>query len=214
MNQMGNKGFTHKPGYIKRRGSIFDDRPYSSFESYVIDNQDVNQEAELMKLEGKTPHRGIIKKRLVHDSSSMLTFFHRLPATARPIQTEVEPLSEEDYIFLVEYLHSLPISTTTVTEFLENPEDEDKLDLLLQELYNIGVLTSKDWKDSKIKKKSLKIIILEKIRERGEMSLEELFQFGSSIHVSKRPTQAVRISLRRLLQSKDIIEKDGIYSAT
>lgn len=180
----------------------------------IIDNQDVDQEAELMKLEGKTPHRGIIKKRLIHDSSSMITFFHQLPSGAKPVAPKVEPLSEEDYIFLVEYLYSLPIDTIIVTKFLDNPEDELYLTLLLLELYEIDVLTPKDWRDSKIKKKSLKIIILEKIRERGEMSLEELFQFGSSIHVSKRPTQAVRISLRRLLQSKDIMEKDGIYSAT
>lgn len=202
----------YRPHFIKTTRFDTGDSQSTFDAANLIDVQDVNQEAELLKLEGITPHRGLIKKRLIH-ASGMLSYFHDLPDTATAIQISPEPLSELDYNLLVQYLYSLPIPADIVSEFLDNPDDEATLDILLTELYAVSSLTPKHWKESKPKYKSLKIILLETIQERGKMSLEELFQFGSSIHVSKRPTQAVRISLRRLIQSKDIEEKNGIYYA-
>ncbi len=178
-----------------------------------IDPQDVDQQAELLKLQGKVPNRALLAKEMRHDAPE-LHFADWLPVTANEVKQEVVPMSASDYDILVEFLYSTPIDIDIINSFLDCPEDATALQNLLDKLYVYEITTMKQWNDTKPKAKSIRVLILEKITERTSMSKLEVIEYVSAIHLSKRPAEAARISIKRLIDSGKIKEVNGYYTAT
>lgn len=178
-----------------------------------IDPEDVEQQAHLLELEGKVPHKAIIAKEMLHNSPD-LHYANWLPLNASEVAQEVVPMSASDYDTLILFFYSSPVDIEILNNFLDNPEDETALENLLNELYAHEIITKKQWDDSKPKAKSIRVLILEKIIERGTMSKQEILEHISTLIISKRPAEAVRISIKRLLDSGKIKEVNGYYTAT
>ncbi|KKL60321.1 hypothetical protein LCGC14_2206470 [marine sediment metagenome] len=187
---------------------------HDSFERLVSSEilpEDVDQEAELLKLEGITPHRGIIAKRLLNEVPDLL-FSHWIPSSAKIPDNNIQPMSTIDYEKLVLFLYSTPIPRAIIENFLENPEDENALTILITALKEEGIITKKQWNNTLPKTKSIRVLLLDYISLHKKVAYIDLLQYISSIHISKRPTEAVRISLKRLIQSKQIKDINGEYS--
>lgn len=189
------------------------DNPFSKLIPVEIDSKDVDQEAELLKLEGKVPNRAIIAKRMSNGVPELL-FADWLPVTADEVNQEIVPMSSQDYDTLVKTLYNLPIDEKIISDFLDNPENEVELNRLLEELYALNVISKRQWQKSKPQAMSLRVLILIKIKERKKMSKTEIIKYVSAIHTSKRPAEAARISIKRLINSGDIKEINGYFTAT
>lgn len=174
-------------------------------------SEDIAQEAELLKLEGKVPHRGIIEKRLFNDVPELLFDFW-IPSSAKVVNTSKLILSTDDYTRLVEYLYSTSIDIDIIGNFLDNPNDKETLKILVTALKKGKYMSAEQWSNTLPKPKSIRVLLLEKIKLEKEITIEFLLIYIYSMHTSKRPKEAVRISLNRLIQDKQIKEKNGKYS--
>ena len=168
-----------------------------------ISPEDINQQAELLKLEGKVPHRGIIKKNMLNDIPE-LSFSNSLPLSAKPVYSPPEPISASNYEKLLDYLLNTEIPESIIYNFFENPDDKDALKKLLSALYRKGLLTKKEWESTKPKRKFLETLILEWLQRTGEKTLEEIVEYVTSIHPSKRPASAARTAIKQLIKANKI----------
>lgn len=187
---------------------------YAKLLSSEVLPEDIKQEVELLKLEGKKPSKWIVAKRLVNNLPD-LQFSYWLPKSAKILDTIPEPLGEEEYTRLVEYLYSTNIDIGLVVDFLDNPEDKTILLILVEALQEAGYITEEQWETSLPKQKSIRELLLEYLsKQKYSVAYIDLVKYISSMHTSKRPSEAVRISLKRLIKSKDIQEKNGRYSTS
>lgn len=178
-----------------------------------IDQEDVIQENELRRLEGRPQHIMDTRRELGHKVPELF-FGDHLPVSASKIELFATPMSSKDYEKLIEYLFNTDISEEIILNFLNNPLDETALKKLVGELYKRKVFSKKTWVDTKPKEKSLRIIILDILKQRDFVTQTEIFDIVEAIHPSKRPASAARISIKRLLNSKDIEEiNDKVYKA-
>lgn len=184
---------------------------YDNLLSVTILPEDVDQEAELLKLEGKIPHKGIIAKRL-YNAVPDLHFSYWIPQSAKKIETTLQPISSNDYEKLISFLYSTDISFDIVNNFLENPEDETALNILVNALKAGGSISKEQWEDTIPKSKSIRVLLLDCIILNKKIEYIDLVKYISSMHLSKRPAEAVRISLKRLVASNLVKETDGTYT--
>jgi len=162
----------------------------SNLDLTPVDPQDVEQEAELLRLQGINPHKGIIWKRLAHKEA----IYDEIPSGASLLWSDEpypDPLVTEELVKWA--MGQSEAISEVIFNFLESPSDEG-VDEVTQQLKSLGVdLFSREVK----KEKSLTQIILE-LLEKKAYSLVELYEIGRALQPSNRPEAAVRQIMRRL----------------
>lgn len=180
----------------------------------LIEQDDIDQEIALAKLEGiPNPSPFIILMRLKNTVQEEL-FGNWLPDTAEDILPPPTIMEGRDYEQLYSYLLSLEeVSQEDVLAFMEDPEDPKNLENLLESLYKSKVIKRVDWKRTQPKKKSVAQFVLETIEKEGEISQRKLFQSVTHFHPVARPSQTVRVAVRRFLAQGKIKEvKPRVYA--
>lgn len=163
---------------------------------------DLQQQAELLRLEGKTPNMGILRKRMLHQEET----FDDVPFGAQGLWEEPgydHSVTEK----LVDWAlaQSLEIADR-IFEFLEEPTEED-LPKLISFLGKSGVTIHK----ASAPKISSASILLKALAIRPQEP-EELVKIIRSLNPSKRPEALVRQFLRRYQKSGVIkVEADLVY---
>jgi hypothetical protein len=181
------------------------DEPFR-LQSPVVDREDVEQEAELLKLQGITPNRRIIRMRLTQHSGELL--FQGDPGTlAQPIaSTTVPPVA------VVEMLVSWAIQqsdevATAILGFLDEPSDAH-LDKVVTKLKKAGLVTTPA-KGSKNRGSLAEA--LARYLAQGPRSKDDLYAYARTIHHAERPEAAVRQFLRRGLKNGTLVATDNLY---
>lgn len=177
-----------------------------------VDPQDINQEIELLKLEGiKNPSRSLIERRMKNHQPLLFgitteSFINEpLPWQTRSIT------SLEDTSALTEWaLSKSDRIQDLILNFLEEPK-EDEVDQIISQLEKEGIEIHRS---ISIKEIPLWKQLLDQIQDRGFCTISELYEYGRSyITFSKRPEAAVRQAIRRLLKAGLIIkEEQDVYS--
>lgn len=158
---------------------------------------DVDQEVALLKLQGKTPRRSFIARRMSHQPA---IFGDDVPVGATPLWAG-EPLPDPavtDQLIDWAFTQSEAIASATF-DFLEYPTDEG-LEELLVVLQGEGfeLFTMKAPKE-----RSLTQTVLSLLRS-GPLPVEELYRVIRETYSSARPEAAVRQVLRRLSRAGTI----------
>lgn len=167
-----------------------------------MDNEDLQQEAQLLRLQGITPNLSLLRKRMAHEMDT----FDELPFGAAPIFDEPGydySVTEQLVTWALE--QSIEISDR-VLEFLEDPSEEELPDLLSY-LKDSGVKIHKVKKNTQ----SASQVLLRALKVRPH-DPGELVEIIRSINPSRRPEALVRQFLRRYqkLGYIDVIE-DRVY---
>lgn len=168
----------------------------------VVDEDDVRQEAELLRLLGKVPNKRIIRSRLQGQQRSLLS--GELPEESIPIGflTQTPTPSDETIEALVDWALTqvAPVQEAFFT-FLEDPETH--LLETLQLLRKYEVLQSQNVQPTK--SVSLSSIFTSAL----PATKEQLYELARSIQDrTERPEATVRQWLRRNLRN-GLLEQDG-----
>lgn len=163
---------------------------------------DLKQEAALLRLQGKTPNMGLLKKRMAHEMDT----FDEMPMGASLIFDEPEyDFSVTEQLVSWALDQSLEIADH-VFEFLEDPSDED-LPPLLNFLKKAGVQIHQVKKQTQSSAQVLINALKVRPHDPGE-----LVQIIQSINPSKRPEALVRQFIRRYQRSGQIeVIEDLVY---
>lgn len=169
-----------------------------------VQSEDIEQEAALLILQGKTPSRTLIYKRLSRGDA----IFDEIPQGSTLLFSD-NPVPDENVTRqLVEWaLEQEERTQQLIFDFLDDPSDE-ALPGLLSQLDKQGVqLYSREIK----REKSLTQVILDEITK-APRTIEELYELGRQVHVSRRPEAAVRQVLRRLTEQRILSLEKGLYT--
>jgi hypothetical protein len=163
-------------------------------------NEDLAQEAELLRLQGITPNMSLLRKRMLHQEDT----FDDIPLGSSSLWEE----PGYDYSVterLVEWAltQSLEIADR-IFEFLEEPLEEE-LPKVLKFLSNSGIPI---YKAEKTSMSSAQILL--KALEVRPLLPEELTQIVRGLNPSKRPEALVRQFIRRYQKSGIIKVDEGI----
>jgi len=155
-----------------------------------IDKADIDQEAELLKLQGKKPNRTFIRRRYQRFHNALL-FWDEVPASAEPMQWEEPVLPDPSTI---EKLVNWAIEqgeeiTEQILFFLDNPTEE-VLKVLMEDL-ELKPLEAR-------RGPSLTNTIISYLEQPEGCTLDTLYSLARKIHTARRPESAVRQILRRL----------------
>lgn len=168
----------------------------SGFDLPRVPREDVDQEAELLRLQGINPHKGLIYKRMAQGEA----VFDDVPMGASLLWSDDPYPDPEVTEQLVHWaLQQSEEIAAVVFDFLDNPSDE-AVDVTTKQLASLGIDV---YKAKKRKPKALTQIILE-LLERKSYEVEELNEVARSLQPSSRPEAAVRQILRRLQAEKRI----------
>lgn len=187
-----------------------------------VDEDDVNQEVELLKLMGiEKPNKSIIRARLA--KARELLYSEKLPRSARVLEyglDDTSNLSLSQIEQLTEWALEQEDETACemVLGFLDNPS-EAALATILKYLVNHNLISRSNKKlaskktTEQPKSVSLGSLILKTLSCEHQTPIEQLYELGRSVLHSNRPEAAVRQALRRLLSSRQIKEvSPKIYS--
>jgi hypothetical protein len=180
---------------------ILYDEPFI-LQARVVDKEDVEQEAHLLRLQGIEPNRRIIRMKL---SQGEPTFSGDPGALATPIATtRIPPTVVIEMLLSWALQHRDELVTFQVLDFLDEP-DEVKLDLLVRQL--------KGEKEKPVKERSLSEALYAFILQSPGRNIEDIYEFARTIHQSKRPEAAVRQFLRRAVREGRVIKDVDTYTA-
>lgn len=166
---------------------------------------DILQEAELLKLEGKTPSLRLLRKRA--EAYEALLFADYLPSGATEIIWEGPQLPDFEVVeAIVNWaMEQAEATREKVLTFLEDPTEEGLKTLLPQIQLQAP---------QKIKGGSLAQAILRLLSTRPHTK-QELYEYARSEHQAKRPEATIRQLVRRLTREGKIQEvSHDTYSAT
>lgn len=175
----------------------------------LVEDDDINQEAELLKLFGKKPNKTIIYRRLQGAQTLTYDFTSEIEAEEPDWPSHLpDPQIIED---LANWsLQQSSAIQNRMWAFLEDPTDE-KVDQILEELVELSLITKAMLPPTK--EVSLETLILNELKH-NDRSIEELYEFRSFIH-SNRPEAAIRQAVRRLTRKGKITrrpEEDGKFT--
>ena len=174
-----------------------------------IDPRDVEQEASLLLLAGKTPHRGLIAKRMKREAGLLFS-------TDDDWSSGLSPVAYHDYNPPKPYLETVD---TLVHWALDQEEDiqevmwnfltepsEEALKVTLKELSTRGVHLHQPKKSPRVKG-SYSTILMKYLSEQKKITkdqaIELAYQYGFS-KTSARPEALVRQTLRNFLRAGKI----------
>lgn len=168
----------------------------------MLDPDDVNQEAALLRLQGKNPRLSLLRKRMSHEEDT----FDEVPFGSAPLWEDPGyDQSVTDQLVEWALSQSLDIADR-IFEFLEQPSDED-LPPLFKYLVRSGITLHQP----KSSAQSSAQILLSALRVRPH-DPGELAQIIRSLYPSKRPEALVRQFLRRYQKSGILrVEEDKVY---
>ena len=172
-----------------------------------VEEDDVRQEAELLRLEGKEPSKKIIRRRLL--SRNRVLSFYRLFSPAPPPWARSPAVNTETLYQLVTWAmeQTRPIQEVIWT-FLETPDD--LLTTTVEELQRLGVIQPPESSSSKRggHSSSLAQLILRSLPATLE-DLTKLVQTESP--ETRRPAATVRQVVRRYQRKGEIrTTKEGV----
>lgn len=174
-----------------------------------VDQEDVLQEGQILKLLGKTPNHSIIRKRM-GSTLPVFDFSTELPLSAEPIPWRDYNPDPEVILLLADWaLDQSADIQNRIFDFLESPSSREA-DQLIEELIRRGL--AEETPKEKRKELPLRELILKELKRRTSMTLDEILELSYLI-ISKRPAAALRTALRRLINSDLVIEKEGKYYA-
>lgn len=175
-----------------------------------VDLEDLKQESELLKLQGKQVRLEILRRRASRHEA--LLFSTWVPSTARALFSGTDSRSPEEILYppeppyierIIQWTQGLSEDfQKRITEFLENP-DEEQLQSLLNELSSLGLLIS--LQEEEESPSTLASWILRTLAKAGHegILLTSLYEAARTIHLSRRPEAAVRQWLRR---NRELVE--------
>lgn len=172
-------------------------------QSPVIDRDDINQEAELLKLEGViNPSKSLIAKRLANQQPASL-FQGEIGSIARPL--EVSPGVN---IIALERLVQWSIVQSeriqqAVTAYLDDPNDE-VFGRTIKILQEEGIIKIEPKPPANAFSFSAALIRLLEREPKG-LEIHDLYTWARGIHSAKRPEATVRQTLRRLVGNNTLM---------
>lgn len=175
--------------------------------------EDINQEAELLRLSGKTPSKKLL--RLKASVFREVLFADQLPGSATPLFEGVliPPQGVIEQIVEWAVIQSEEVQSM-IYRFLEEPSEEGLAEIL-SELRLQGVLLPP--MDSKPPGKPMPFsqLLLYLLDKNGPMTLDQIYTLAREHMLSRRPEAAVRQLLRRYI-SEGKVEKvnDDLYRTT
>ena len=188
-----------------------------------VSNEDVEQEAELLKLEyDRNPLRGtpnpskrVIRMKLEGRNSAMS--FGEQPKGSTPVQPY--DVREDRLKAIGELLQFAEESGDTeiegiIHEFLLEP-DEHNLVITINRLSKFGVIseTYEEIKMSTVEQpSSLADLLRRQLQSEGSMTYDELYEIAQMNHNSNRPRAAVRQTIRRFKDSGEVTVSDKIVT--
>lgn len=170
-----------------------------------VDPDDITQEAELLRLQGKIPSRKLIQLRLAQDhilSFSRLGFIEEdvnLPWGSTRINVQaIEDLT-------VWALTQATDVQKAIWTFLESPNPEEALVETLTTLQDLNIQLHLP------KEKPTKSSLAEVMMRSLPATKEELITIATDLITTKRPDSTVRQFLRRKIKQGHILEIEGTY---
>lgn len=177
-----------------------------------LDDDDLHQEAEVLRLLGKTPNLSILRKKMKRNPAFLHPFDQDIP-TAVPLELLTDPVPSLD---VIERLTTWAMDQSAdiaemIYQFLEDPRDEVLSDVI-SSLTKRGTIEKTEALRPK-KPLSVVSMVLQYLESRFYCTKEELYEYVRSIHVSERPEATTRQLIRRLLKEQKIKEiSNGVYS--
>lgn len=170
-----------------------------------VADEDLAQEAALLRLCGKTPSLSILRRRAQRYEA--LLFADELPAHATEMDWGSDPIPSMQTLEQLTgwALHQSAQVAEMVFNFLEQPTDHT-LTEVLKELRDQGVVQPADPSPQPTGNGSLTEAILNLLRHRPH-SQDELYSFARDSIISKRPEAAVRQILRRLIRAGQVTKE-------
>lgn len=164
-----------------------------------IDHQDVLQEAELLRLQGKIPNLRIIRKRL----SRGVLIYDQPPEDAQPFQESSYDPEVTDA--LIDWaLQQTEKIQERIFLFLEEPKHEAVPSLLIflrRQNIPLNLVDSAPTG-------SLSKLLMRTLQK--PQTLETLYEIARSSHTAERPEAAVRQFIRRAKKEGKILEEQGL----
>lgn len=184
--------------------------PYQLDEpAYIIqppdyDEEDLQQEAALLRLEGIKPSMTLLRKKAKIYTEYL--FSGDVPLATPLFRSPTPPLDVIEALILWASQQD-PEVNRLIINFLDDP-GEEVLNQTLKELSRRGLLAKSTMPTTC--EMSLSKLIFEFLETPRE--IEEIYEFVRSIgHVSKRPEAAVRQILRRFVQKGDVVKTEAGY---
>lgn len=184
---------------------------YSSFDNPFIlqaptvDKDDIDQEMELLKLQGVRVSRRIVTLRLSQNAEA--TFQGDPGSIASPITTRSLPPHEVVNQLIEWAIEQSAEVSRAVLDFLAEPDD-DQLDDLVARLKKSGAIARKS--PPKAKNGMLSQVLFTYISEKAR-TREELYAYARTLHQAERPEAAVRQYLRRAVREETLTLTEGYY---
>lgn len=167
-----------------------------------VSKDDIEQEAALLRLMGKTPNKALIYKRL----SRQEAIFDEVPVGASLLWDDDPHTDPAVTEALVDWaLQQTDAVAGLIFEFLEEPTDE----AMAEVLKNLKAQGVEIFQPDTHKEKSLTQVILDLLKTRPH-TIQELYDVSRSIQPSNRPEAAVRQILRRLTKHSQISIKGDL----
>jgi hypothetical protein len=169
--------------------------------------EDIKQEAELLKLRGKTPSLRILRKKFNRFEALLAGMDEDLKG-AEPPPWDLAPMPPQEVIDqLIDWaMNQSEVISMIIFDFLEEPSDES-LTTTISILKENGV----DLFTKKVVRKSLTTIIIEAINQEPR-DIYDLYELARKELQSERPEAAVRQILRRLQRAGQVIRTGNIIS--
>lgn len=169
----------------------------------VVTKEDLDQEMELLRLQGKNPSRSIVYKKLSRYESLLFDSIGTpdIPG-AEPIPWEGEPTPTLEIMTqLISWAIQQSIQIQNVVlSFLEGRSDESET---VEKLISLGIISRQNKRLLRSGGEftlSLTDIILKKLEESVQVNIKDLYRSAREFTVSKRPEAAVRQIMRRFIR--------------
>lgn len=177
----------------------------------VVTKEDIDQEMELLRLQGKNPSRAVVYRKFSRFEGLLFDSIGTpdIPG-AEPVPWAGDPIpSLEVMTQLVGWALEQSIQIQqAVLSFLEGRSNEKET---LDQLISLGVISRSNRRYMKATRDfsyTMTDVILKKFEENGEVDIYDLYQSAREFLSSKRPEAAVRQIVRRLIRL-GVISKVG-----
>lgn len=172
----------------------------------IVDQEDVNQEAALLRLQGIMPNRRIIRLKM---SQGEPTFSGDPGSLAQPISTvKIAPMEVIEMI-ISWALQQVPELAKEILDFLDEPS-ETVLQALIERVRQD--IPGGSVKRTSAAPGSLSAVIFKYLQE--PKHIDELYELARGIHTAERPEAAVRQYLRRAVRAGKVTKSGDTYVAT
>jgi hypothetical protein len=192
--------------------TFFRDTDFPTISIPGIDPQDIEQEAELLRLEGKTPNKSIIKKRLQGDNPDLTYDFTEELNGSKPNWRTYNPDPDAIKQLAKWALRQSDEIRDEIFEFIDNPTDK-RVDEIIKKLIDLSILSEaalEEHRSTLRHKGSIADMLLRELSATGPRTEEELYSLEATIQ-SKRPRAAIRQTLRRLVKTEKVKLENDTY---